>query len=46
MGNDELLNYCMQLPAGKEASHMLQLLFDEEASNSSCGRREIYSDMA
>ena len=37
---------CMQLPAGKEASHMLQLLFDEEASNSSCGRREIYSDMA
>ena len=25
---------------------MLQLLFDEESSDSSCGRREIYSDMA
>ena len=35
-----------QLPAGKEASHMLQLLFDEEPSNSCCERREIYSDMA
>ena len=34
-----------QLPAGKEASHMLQLLFDEESSDSCCERREIYSDM-
>lgn len=25
---------------------MLQLLFDEESSDSSCGRREIYSDTA
>lgn len=31
---------CKQLPAGKEASHMLQL------GASCCGRREIYSDMA
>ena len=34
-----------QLPAGKEATHMLQLLFDEESSDSCCERREIYSDM-
>ena len=34
------------MPAGKEASHMLQLLCDEESSDSSCGRREIYSDTA
>jgi len=29
-----------QLPAGKEASHMLQLLFDEESSDSCCERRK------
>ena len=34
-------------PNGKTATlTMLQLLFDEESSDSSCGRREIYSDMA
>lgn len=45
VGQASALEYTMNAP-DDYLFGMLQLLFDEESSDSSCGRREIYSDMA